>query len=384
MGLFAEKFEPSKLKSHLKMAQTRIELLKNKKRNGIKVQQRQIADLLRQGKDESARIKVENVIRDDFIIEAYEILELFCDLVQSRIQLIAESRTCPNDLKEAISTILYAVPRADIPELMVVREQFTKKYGKEFVLAALENKDYAVNQRFMIKLNVKIPEPYLCVNYLKEIAEANNIDLDEGDFINTDNNRNMMMTMGGAGAVGGNIVGGANDCNYVQPSLQIGNRPLNTQQFYQPSLNQFSNSATAVPLSSSSSSSSSIIPPAPAPPTYSSLNASFPPQPTTTTTTNSSLYEQQLQLPPLEQFTHSGYNIDFTPGHEIVPASLTPRLSGNRADSINDPLGNNNNDGGGITIDGLSNNDDSGNSSDANYDFDALQKRFEMLKRAGQ
>lgn len=288
---------------------------------------------------------------------------MFCDLVQNRIQLIAESRTCPSDLKEAISTILYAVPRADIPELMVVREQFNRKYGKEFVLAALENKDYAVNQRFMIKLTVKIPEPYLCVNYLKEIAQANNIDLDEGDFntasIDTggNNNNNNVMAMG-VGGIGG---GGVNDYNYVQPSLQIGNRPLSTQQFYQPSLSQFSNSAAA-----------------PSPPTYSSLsNTSFPPQPTTTTAT--SLYEQQhqhqhLQLPPLEQFTHSGYNVDFTPGHEIVPASLTPRLGGNNADSMNNPLG------GGIDADS---NDDSGN-SDANYDFDALQKRFEMLKRAGQ
>jgi transcription initiation factor IIF auxiliary subunit len=64
-----EKFEASKLKSHLKMAQTRISLLKNKKRNAIKLQQRQIADLLKQSKDESARIKVENVIREDFMIE---------------------------------------------------------------------------------------------------------------------------------------------------------------------------------------------------------------------------------------------------------------------------------------------------------------------------
>lgn len=79
-------------KSNLKMAITRIGLLRNKKSNSIKLQKRQVAELLQQEKDESARIKVENIIREDYAIEALEILELFCDLVHTRIQLLAESK----------------------------------------------------------------------------------------------------------------------------------------------------------------------------------------------------------------------------------------------------------------------------------------------------
>ncbi|RWW09053.1 hypothetical protein BHE74_00024099 [Ensete ventricosum] len=46
---------------------------------------------------------------------------------------------CPIDLKEAISSVIFASPRcADIPELMDIRKQFQAKYGKEFVTAAIE------------------------------------------------------------------------------------------------------------------------------------------------------------------------------------------------------------------------------------------------------
>jgi len=49
------------------------------------------------------------------------------------------SRNCPIDLKEAVSSVIFASPRcADIPELVDVKKQLTSKYGKEFVSAAIE------------------------------------------------------------------------------------------------------------------------------------------------------------------------------------------------------------------------------------------------------
>lgn len=48
-------------------------------------------------------------------------------------------RNCPIDLKEAVSSVIFASPRcADIPELLDVRKHFKSKYGKEFVSAAVE------------------------------------------------------------------------------------------------------------------------------------------------------------------------------------------------------------------------------------------------------
>lgn len=57
-------------------------------------------------------------------------------------------RNCPIDLKEAVSSVIFASPRcSDIPELVDVKKQITSKYGKEFVSAAIELRpDCGVNR----------------------------------------------------------------------------------------------------------------------------------------------------------------------------------------------------------------------------------------------
>lgn len=53
------------------------------------------------------------------------------------INLYPLFRECPADLKEGISSLIYAAPRcSEIPELGRIRDIFEKKYGKDFVAAA--------------------------------------------------------------------------------------------------------------------------------------------------------------------------------------------------------------------------------------------------------
>lgn len=48
-------------------------------------------------------------------------------------------RECPPDLKEGISSLLFAGPRcSEIPELLSIRDVFQKKYGKDFVSTATD------------------------------------------------------------------------------------------------------------------------------------------------------------------------------------------------------------------------------------------------------
>lgn len=54
---------------------------------------KEIADYLSSGKDERARIRVEHIIREDYLVEAMEILELYCDLLLARFGLI-QSMKC--------------------------------------------------------------------------------------------------------------------------------------------------------------------------------------------------------------------------------------------------------------------------------------------------
>jgi vacuolar protein sorting-associated protein IST1 len=49
---------------------------------------REIAQLLQNGKLESATIRVENIIREDFLIEALEILQLYVDVLLARFGLV--------------------------------------------------------------------------------------------------------------------------------------------------------------------------------------------------------------------------------------------------------------------------------------------------------
>lgn len=53
-----------------------------------------MAQLLEAGKEESARIRVENIIRQDISVELMEILELYCELLLARIGMM-ESKYTP-------------------------------------------------------------------------------------------------------------------------------------------------------------------------------------------------------------------------------------------------------------------------------------------------
>ena len=67
--------ETAKLKVQLKLAITRLRSLQQKKVAIAKQSRRELANVMAAGKEASARIRVENVIREDVNIELLEILE---------------------------------------------------------------------------------------------------------------------------------------------------------------------------------------------------------------------------------------------------------------------------------------------------------------------
>ncbi|XP_042498135.1 IST1 homolog isoform X1 [Macadamia integrifolia] len=100
---------------------------------------KEIAKLLETGQEATARIRVKHIIREENMMAAQEIVELFCELVTIWLPIIEAQRECPLDLKESISSICFAAPRcADLPELQQVQMLFASKYGREFVSAATE------------------------------------------------------------------------------------------------------------------------------------------------------------------------------------------------------------------------------------------------------
>ncbi|KAG1228446.1 hypothetical protein G6F68_019484 [Rhizopus microsporus] len=63
-------------------------MLQAKKTSLNQQQRREIGTYLEKGKIESARVRIEHVIRDDMVIEAMENLELYCDLLLARFGLL--------------------------------------------------------------------------------------------------------------------------------------------------------------------------------------------------------------------------------------------------------------------------------------------------------
>ncbi|GAA5815231.1 hypothetical protein MFLAVUS_008737 [Mucor flavus] len=169
-------FNPTRLKVQLKLAINRLKMLQAKKTSLNQQNRKEIGNLLERGKEESARIRVEHIIRDDLFIEAMENLELYCDLLLARFGLLETYKTCEESIAEAVNTIIWAAPRVgEAKELGLVRDQLASKFGKEFMMQALENEDERVNPRIAMKLQVNAPDPFLVERYLEEIARAYDI-----------------------------------------------------------------------------------------------------------------------------------------------------------------------------------------------------------------
>ena len=47
-------------------------------------QRKEIADYIGGGKTERAKIRVEHIIREDYLVEAMEVVEMYCDLILAR------------------------------------------------------------------------------------------------------------------------------------------------------------------------------------------------------------------------------------------------------------------------------------------------------------
>ncbi|KAI4627867.1 hypothetical protein J4E80_002001 [Alternaria sp. BMP 0032] len=170
----------NKLKVQLKLSISRLRMVQQKDSAKVKQQRREMAQLIEVGKVQSARIRVENIIRTDITTELHEILELYCELLLARSQLLESQVSSSNTtsaststlldpaLEEAVRSIIYAAPRTEIKELHTVRALLVDKFGKDVAVASMEGEGVA--ERVMKKLKVETPKEELVEAYMTEIA----------------------------------------------------------------------------------------------------------------------------------------------------------------------------------------------------------------------
>lgn len=113
------------------------------------------------------------------MLDVFVMLEGYCNLAIERVHLLEQERECPEELKEAISGLLFASSRCgEFPELLEIRAIFQTRYGKEFAARAIElRNNCGVNTKLIQKLSTRQPDLESRMKMVKEIAAENSIAL---------------------------------------------------------------------------------------------------------------------------------------------------------------------------------------------------------------
>ena len=107
-GFLRPKFDANKTKVNLKMLINRLNLLTQKKANLAKQQKREIALLLRDNKETRARILVEHIIREDYTLEAYDVIKQYTEMLIARFNVIVTEEELKPEVADAVCAIVYS------------------------------------------------------------------------------------------------------------------------------------------------------------------------------------------------------------------------------------------------------------------------------------
>ncbi|CAN6478243.1 unnamed protein product [Victoria cruziana] len=91
-SFFNKGFRGAKCKTLLKLVLPRIKLLRNRREVQLKQLRKEIAKLLQTGQEATACIRVEHIIREQKMVDAHEIIELFCELIVVRLPILETQR----------------------------------------------------------------------------------------------------------------------------------------------------------------------------------------------------------------------------------------------------------------------------------------------------
>ncbi|PNY04030.1 hypothetical protein L195_g000441 [Trifolium pratense] len=179
-ALLGRNFKTDKFKPTINLAISRLAVLKNQRNVRLRQARSDVLQLLQlPDHHQRALLRVEHVIKEQNILDVYDEIEGYFNLLIERIHLIAQQRECPEELEEAASGILYAASRCgDFPEIQEIRTILTSRFGKEFAARAIELRNNCkVQPKIITKLSTRMPSLENRMKVLKEIASENNITL---------------------------------------------------------------------------------------------------------------------------------------------------------------------------------------------------------------
>ncbi|XP_022096123.1 IST1 homolog isoform X3 [Acanthaster planci] len=350
--MFSSGFRSTKFSTSARLSINRLKLLERKKTEQAQKARKEIADYLSIGKDERARIRVEHIIREDYLVEAMEIVELYLDLLLARLGLITSTKALDPGIQEAVASVIWVTPRmsAEVAELKLVSEQLVHKYGKEFGESVRKGECEFINEGLKHKLGVQAPPKRLVENYLVEIAKSHNVAYEpDPSILNPPDIDGLLMDLGDEALSGNKKGGGGGGGISVQLPPQ--------QQNYPPPAQVYPPPAQAYPPAAQG------YPPPASNPAYPPPTQTYPPAASNTTPQKAHspappYSENDPMYPPnVQQSNHGPPAATAEPAMPVLPQVPTTSFP---------PLDNSvgGNSGGGEDV-----------------DFDDLSRRFEELKK---
>ncbi|CAN7104958.1 unnamed protein product [Brassica rapa subsp. narinosa] len=186
-----------KHKSTTSYMKIRLDIVRKKRIAMVNFLEMDIVDFLKNGLEYNAYTRAEMLLEELRIISCYDIIERFCDSISENLSLMLKKRECPEECKEAVSSLIHAaawVP--DVPELKDLRAVFTKRFGSfihssvnhEVGLLILINLLFALHCQYLVFLEIlqlvektelrSRPSRELKIQTVKDIAKEFSIDWD--------------------------------------------------------------------------------------------------------------------------------------------------------------------------------------------------------------
>ncbi|CAN6932867.1 unnamed protein product [Brassica oleracea var. botrytis] len=175
MNIFLSCFKPKfykKSKSTTSYMKIRLDIVRKKRIAMVNFLKMDIVDFLKNGLEYNAYTRAEMLLEELRIISCYDIIERFCDCISENLTLMLKKRECPEECKEAVSSLIHAaawVP--DVPELKDLRAVFTHRFGS-FIHSS-------VNHELVEKTELRSrPSRELKIQTVKDISKEFSIEWD--------------------------------------------------------------------------------------------------------------------------------------------------------------------------------------------------------------
>lgn len=115
----------AKCKSLIKSTKNQIEVARRKRNATLKYLKKDMADLLANGLDINAFGRAEGLLAELDQLSCYDFVEQFCDFVLKHLSVMQKLRHCPEDCREAVSSLMFAAAGLNnLPELRDLRDVF--------------------------------------------------------------------------------------------------------------------------------------------------------------------------------------------------------------------------------------------------------------------